>query len=106
MFPILFNSVSAIISFSAMFGVFVHDTQLLKLANVVGPIDVTSFHSNDTELLAKSSQHVHMVSSSLSSVSGGQQISIQPRNENDKKYLSQRKTTQNNDDSDYFWPSI
>lgn len=90
-----------------MFGVVVHDSQLSKFADIAATAanDSVSIRIDDTKELAKSSQHIHVTVSSFASVDGGPQVAIQPRNENDKKYLSPRKTTTNNDDSDYFWPS-
>lgn len=107
MFPIFINPTSVLISISAMFGIVVHDSQLFKITNLasLAAVDSVSIQSSDIALLDKSSQHIHVAVASPSTVDSGPQIAIQPRNENDKKYLSSRKTTTNNDDSDYFWPS-
>lgn len=94
------------ISFSAMFGVVIHDTQIYNMASIATslPAEISNISVSDVEF--KSSEHVHVAAVSFSVTNISQQTSIQPRNENDKKYIFNRRTLGNNFDSDYVWPSI
>jgi hypothetical protein len=87
---------------SIIFGSLIHDAQLHNVASIIDIVskkDVLGSHYA-SELL-KSPTHVTLGEASVLSTSGGQQISTQPRNENDRKYLSPRRTATNHIDSDY-----
>lgn len=89
-----------------MFGVFVHDAQFYDMATLsaVMPTEAITASVNEVDLL-KNSQHIHPVVGSFSN-SSIQQTAIQPRNDNDKKYVSQRRRIGNTFDNGYSWPSI
>ena len=95
-------------TFSAMFGVVLHDSQLTKLADVVVSkhTNIESIQPDEIRLLAKASAHTHVAAANYSSTNSSTQTSIQPRNENDKKYVFNRRALGNNFDSDYVWPSV
>jgi len=95
-------------TFSAMFGVVLHDAQLTKLAEVAisKHANIESIQPDEVRLLAKASVHTHVAAANYSSTNTSTQTSIQPRNENDKKYVSNRRHVSNDSDSDYVWPSI
>ncbi len=96
------SAISTSIMLSVIFGSLVHDAQLHNVASV---IDIVSkkdaLGSHYAAELVKTPVHVTLGEASVLSTSGGQQISVQPRNENDKKYLSPRRTATNHLDSDY-----
>lgn len=96
------GALSTSIMLSIIFGSLIHDAQLHNVASV---IDVVSkrdaLGSHYASELLKTPVHVTLGEVSVLSNSGGQQISTQPRNENDKKYLSPRRTATNHVDSDY-----
>lgn len=106
MFSILINPLSALVSFSAMFGVFIHDTQIYNMTAVAIVAPGINSSSLKEIGLVKVEQHAHPAVSSVSVVSVAQQTSIQPRSENDKKYVSQRRRFNNDFDNGYRWPSI
>jgi hypothetical protein len=96
------SALSASIMLSVILGSLVHDAQLHNVASVIDVVskkDVLGSHYA-TEL-SKRSSHIPLGEALTLSNSGGQQISTQPRNENDKKYLSPRRTATNHLDSDY-----
>lgn len=86
--------------------VFVYDTQIYNMTVVASrvPSEVVIKKVAEVDVL-KSEQHIHPVTS-LSSGSAAQQTAIQPRNENDKKYMSGRRRASNTFDNGYNWPSI
>jgi hypothetical protein len=95
-------TITTSIMLSIIFGSLVHDAQL---HNVAGVIDIVSkrdvLGSHYASELVKGPGHVPLGEVSVLSNSGGQQISTQPRNENDRKYLLPRRTATNHLDSDY-----
>ena len=106
MFPAILNPLPVMISFSAMFGVVIHDTQIYKATSLAAlPISSISTQAPNLEIL-KTSDHIHVASASFANPNSVQEVSIQPRNENDKKYVFNRRTLGNNFDSDYVWPSV
>ncbi len=58
--------------------------------------------------LQKSDQHPQTEISSFTDNTRGvsSQPAMQPRNENEKKYIAQKRTNGNEIESDYIWPSI
>lgn len=100
------HPLTLLLSFSTMFGVFIHDTQIYNVAHVraTKPAKVISVGVKTSKLI-KNDQHTHPVTG-LSTVNVTQQTAIQPRSENDKKYVSQRRRLGNTFDNGYSWPSI
>ena len=103
----LFTPISLLLSFTAMFGVFIHDSQIYGattlMASEIKKISNTSTHKSE---LLKTSQHAHTHSSLITVNNTSQQTSIQPRNDNDKKYLAKNRTKNTDFDNSYYWPSI
>lgn len=93
---------STTIMISIIFGSFIHDAQIHNVASIV---NITSKRdavgSHYASELLKIPSHATLSEVSVLTNSGGQQVSTQPRNENDKKYLSPRRTATNHTDSDY-----
>ncbi len=111
--PLLINPLPVVISIAALFSVFVHDSQLSSFAMAMSMpsmmSDVSSTgHGLDVDLSSRPVHH-HTESASLLSSAYSmrtQQPAAQPRTENDKKYISQKRFKSNNLDNDYYWPSI
>jgi hypothetical protein len=109
MFPIFINPLSILISLTAVFGVFIHDSQLNSVAmTAMSPPAITANYSHGAINLLSDSQHIQSESSFLSSAYSlrSQQPTVQPRNEDDKKYIAQRRIMGNTFGNDYYWPSI
>ncbi len=111
----LINPLPVLISIAALFGVFVHDSQLgsVAMAAMSMPVitsDVSGHNQGNMEYdLSPKYQHIHAEAGSLLSSAHSlrtQQPAAQPRTENDKKYISQKRFKSNNVDNDYYWPSI
>lgn len=101
MFPIIFNPTPILLTFCAMFGVLVHDTRLDRAAAAVLPAQ--SSVVTTVEDLKVNDLHTH-----AERVSFSQDVtepSIQPRNDQDKKYVVQKKLNANSFGSIYIWPS-
>ena len=83
-----------------MSGVLVHDSRLDRAAASVLPAQVSSMTA--IEELKVNDLHTHVERASF-----GQNVaepSIQPRTDNDKKYVIQKKLTANTFGSVYIWP--
>jgi len=107
---IFINPLPIMISLTAVLGVFVHDARFDKVAMTAmsAPAIVADYHNGITNLLP-STQHIHSdVGSSIGSAFSlrAQQPATQPRNEDDKKYIAQRRIMGNTFGNDYCWPSI
>lgn len=97
------------ITLMAIFGVLVHDSQIngvIALA-IPAPAIVTELKTGTTNL---SRTDLHPLSE-ISTFSGnthnvGFQPAAQPRNENDKKYITQKRLLGNSFGSEFLWPSI
>ena len=101
------STLPASIMLAVVFGSFVHDAQLNSVASIMVKVaknGVVSSHYASG--LLKPSTHVPLVEALVLSNGGGQQITAQPRNQNDKKYLSPRRTATNHVDNDYRFPVI
>ncbi len=85
-----------------MFGVLVHDSRLDRAAASILPAQSSAITT--LEELKVNDLHTHTERASF-----GQNTvepSIQPRTDNDKKYVIQKKLSANTFGSMYFWPSI
>jgi hypothetical protein len=107
MIQLLFNPVPLMLSLATMFGLLLHDTQIDRATTIV-PARIASVSALESELKTND-QHIHAervsVSENLGQL-GNSQPRVQPRNENDKKYVTQKKVTANSFGSVYSWPSI
>jgi hypothetical protein len=102
------NPITIMISLTATFGVFMHDTRLDQvIANVATP--AIASHSSVEHIRSYiSDQHVHSESNSFDRTAGAhmQQPTIKPRDQDDKKYIAQKKLMGSGSSEEYFWPSI
>ena len=106
----ILNPITVLISLTAVFGVFAHDTQLDKalVTAVSTPAVVADYGVSPVKLLTVD-QHIHFDSGSFSGYTyefGSQQPATQPRNEDEKKYIAQRRLMGNSFGNEYSWPSI
>jgi len=109
MIPTIINRFFLIISPLVISGVIVHEAQIdgVVATAISAPFAVVDNNHviNDIRV---GSQHIH----ADSSFSGGyynvkiQQPATRPRDEDDKKYISQKRITGNGHNSEYSWPSI
>jgi len=105
MFPILLNPIPLLLTISTAFGVFVHDVQLTHIAQAASIPAISAGYMAASEVAHKfSDQHPHVERMNLGR-SSSNQPSIQPRNGEDKKYISQKKFNSNSTATDYSWPS-
>jgi hypothetical protein len=108
--PTFINPLPILISLTAVFSVFVHDAQLNSVAMTAMSLPaITSDYGHGAINLLPNNQHIQSESSSfLSSTYSlrSQQPTVQPRNEDDKKYIAQRRIMGNTFGNDYYWPSI
>ncbi len=103
------NHVTIVISLLAIVGMLVHDTQVDNAivatrsnVNVRMGLDETAVRLRPVE------QHTHTLnelSSDFLNIKISQSNS-QNKNDNEKKYISQRRLLGNNVGSEYLWPSI
>ena len=105
MFPILLNPLPLLLTISTAFGVLVHDTQLAHVAQVAGVPAISASYISTSEIAQKfADQHPHVERMNLGRSTSGEP-SIQPRNDQDKKYIAQKKFNSNSTATDYYWPS-
>ena len=83
-------------------GVLMHDTQLDKATTVAVALPAVLASYGVADFAAKSSDHTHVHRVSI----GSQQPRIQPRNGDDKKYMTQKRMSANLLGSEYSWPSV
>ena len=95
------------LSLATMFGLLLHDTQIDRAATIV-PARIASVSTFESEIKTND-LHIHAervsVSENLGRL-GNSEPRVQPRNENDKKYVTQKKFTANSYGSEYSWPSV
>lgn len=109
--PLINLPIPIIISLAASLGVFVHDMQLggvAKVANEALPAIVSDYGGGLIELASRT-QHIHSEAGTAIYSTynmGSQQPAAQPRNKDDKKYVTQKRLRDNNFGNDYIWPSI
>ncbi len=84
-----------------MSGVLVHDSRLDRAAASALPAQTSAITS--LEELKVNDLHAH--AERVSFTQNVAEPSIQPRNDNDKKYVVQKKLTANTFGSVYIWPS-
>jgi hypothetical protein len=111
MLSIIPNPLSILTSLAIMSGVFVHDMQLdnVTMTSAAVPRAILTESSHNISELFKTEQHAQSeVGSFLESTHNirSQQPSTQPRNENDKKYIAQKRTIGSTFGNGYYWPSI
>lgn len=102
-------TIPIVISLTAVFGVFVHDTQINKaLITAVSSPAVSSDYRSEPLKLPTVEQHIHSESTSFTGTSSlnSQQPATQPRNLDDKKYVAGRRLMGNSPGNEYSWPSI
>jgi hypothetical protein len=108
--PTVFISpLSILISLAAVFGVFMHDSQFDNiLMTALSAPAITADYNNNVVNLMPGSHHIQSESSPIGSSFSlrVQQPAAQPRNEDDKKYIAQRRIMGNTFGNDYYWPSI
>ncbi len=91
------NRLSITISVIAIFSVFLHDTKIDNATAVIMKIPevIAEYNLNRTSL-NYTNQHPHFEVNSFTT---------QPRDENNKKYIAQRRLLANNLGGAYIWPS-
>lgn len=100
------TSLSLAISIVTIFGILLHDTQIgtaTELAALERPVVGESIN------LARLGQHIHMDQGTFTGAAFSTktaQPSAQPRNNDDKKYIAQRRYIGDSSGGDYFWPTI
>jgi hypothetical protein len=88
------------------FGVLLHDTQLDSAAVTALKLRDTSSEMSKLEPATSRTPHTHVEHAKIKHMHG-KQPSMQPRNEQEKKYVSQRKSPfANGFGHDYMWPSV
>jgi hypothetical protein len=83
-------------------GVLMHDTQLDKATTVAIALPAVLASYGVADAVARSSEHVHVERVSITA----QQPRVQPRNSDDKKYMTQKRLSANLLGSEYSWPSV
>ncbi|NTW61671.1 hypothetical protein HGB24_03240 [Candidatus Saccharibacteria bacterium] len=103
----LSNIFTVIVSVLTLFGLTIHDTQTDRaLIHAAAPVPVTRLTESIEKLASEVHEHAHTESSSFSTVNiHNQQPSTQPRNEDEKKYVTQKRQKYSFAGSEYIWPS-
>lgn len=101
------NALPLFMTISTAFGVFIHDTQIDQMAATAAlPAIVVGYGVAD--ILVKQTDHTHFERAGFNASIGRlheAQPRVQPRNGDDKKYISQKKYNSTSYGSDYRWPS-
>jgi len=109
MFPLLINPFPVLLTFSAMFGVLVHDSRIDHAISVVAVPSMISGYNENESSLKLSDLHIHAervsFSRSVGSVNSAEPT-MRPRDEDDNKYVVQKKPSANTYGSVYSWPSV
>ncbi len=101
------NLLTLIISITTIIGLSVHGTHADKILTKSTPSssvmasDGNSFFSK----IILAEHHIHVEGNSFSNLRA-QQPSIQPKNENEKKYIAAKRLKNNSFGNEYIWPSI
>ncbi|HRN90235.1 MAG TPA: hypothetical protein PK543_00935 [Candidatus Saccharibacteria bacterium] len=107
MLPLTLNPLPVLISLTAAFSVLVHDSQIDFAAMTALAVPAAIITGDVVGLnLAEAGQHVHAERSSGSRAIRNTQAATPPRNENDKKYVAQRRLLGDSFGSEFYWPSI
>lgn len=103
MLPLAINPLPLVLTLATSFGVLVHDTQVDRAASfaIVLPAIVATYGAADISLKL-SDLHVHTERVSFSAG----QPSMQPRSNDDKKYIVTKRYSVNAFGSEYSWPSV
>ncbi len=109
--PLINLPIPIIISLTASLSILVHDTQLDGVAKAATEslTAIVSDHGSDLVDLASRSQHTHSETGTAMHNTynmGSQQPAAQPRNKDDKNYITQKRLRGNNFGNDYIWPSV
>lgn len=101
MFPLLINPLPLILTLTTSFGVLLHDTQIDRatITALTIPAIIASYGSADTALKASEG---HTRTERVSVASG--EPRVQPRGNDDKKYVIGKKFRASLHGSDYAWP--
>ena len=109
MFAELISPITVRISLTAVFGVFMHDTQIDKSLVIAVKSPTSSERINAEPLkLPSIEQYIHAENTSFNSTLNLnlQVPATQPRNQDDKKYVAGRRLMASSSGSEYSWPSI
>jgi len=109
MFSEIINPLTILISLTAVFGVFMHDTQIDKaLVTAISSPAYSERINSESLKLPSIEQHIHAENTSFASNSNlnSQVPATQPRNQDDKKYMAGRRLMANSSGNEYSWPSI
>jgi hypothetical protein len=105
MLPISLNPLPILVTLTAAFSVFVHDSQLDYAA--ISAIAVVPAAIMTTDIMnLGANQHVHAERGSFARTARSNQAATPPRNEDEKKYIAQRRLLGDSFGSEYYWPSI
>lgn len=105
MLSTVINPISLLISLTAVFGVFIHDTQI-DHATLIAVSNPAAANNSGVTNLSPVNQHLHIESSSFANSLKYQQPATRPRNEDERKYVAQKRLLGNALGNEYSWPSI
>ena len=109
MLSIIIKPLTLLVSAATLFGVFIHDTRIdnALLSGTSNPGIIASYNSGEIKL-SSNEQHIHSENVSVSSALSlnYQQPATQPRNQDDKKYIAQKRLMGSGSDNEYSWPTI
>jgi hypothetical protein len=103
----IFNPIPFLLTLCTAFGVLLHDTQLDHAAIAVSPGVTDSNYYQNTFKQNDLHTHIERVnfSNNFSSLKFDQPR-VQPRDEDDDKYATQKKSSDTTFGSVYSWPSV
>jgi hypothetical protein len=110
MFPILINPLPLLLTLTTTFGVLVHDTQIDRATTtaLALPAAFATFGAADAALkFGDAHTHVERVNAAktLQELRSGQPR-MQARNDDEKKFVFNKKFTFDSGGSQYSWPSV
>jgi hypothetical protein len=102
------NYLPLTILLSAGFGLAVHDTRLDKaiVDAVNNPVIISEVRSEPERLISELHIHSEMTSFASNLNLRAHQPSVQPKTDDDKKYIAQKRQKYSSAGSEYIWPSI
>lgn len=109
MFPLLLNPIPALLTFSAMFGVLIHDTRFEHVTALATMPAIVAGHAGVDAAIKQSDPHTHVERVSFARNLGSfktAEPSTRPRDEDDNKYVIQKKPNANSYGNVYSWPSV
>lgn len=98
------NILPALIALLAAIGVLVHDTGVDQATAAAITMPMAAVGAAEASKLNPSDPHTHTERHPFSRIVA-QQPAVQPRNENDKKYLIARRFMGDAFGSQYYWPN-